>query len=66
MNYNVLEEIQKTDEYMKKKIKKVLKTWRFWRIALTNFLISFPQTLMDNTGRTFGALMGIDGVTFIN
>ena len=61
LNYNVLEEIQKTDEYMKKKIKKVLKTWRFWRIALTNFLISFPQTLMDNTGRTFGALIGIDG-----
>ena len=61
LNYNLLEEIQKSDEFMNKKIKKVLKTWRFWRIALTNFLLSFPQTLMDNTGRTFGALIGIDG-----
>jgi len=56
-----LEELQKSDSYIKKKIKKVLKTWRFWRLALTTFLLSFPMSFLNITGRTYGALIGING-----
>ena len=56
-----LEEMQKSDAYIKKKIKKVLKTWRFWRLALTTFLLSFPMSFLNITGRTYGALIGING-----
>ena len=45
----------------KKKIKQVIKTFRFWKIALASFLLSFPISFMMTTGRTFGALIGIKG-----
>ena len=45
----------------KKNIKKVIKTFRFWRLTLIQFLITFCFSFIVNTGRTFGALIGIDG-----
>ena len=48
-------------KYKNKRIKKVLKTFRFWRIALVSFLVSFPISFMITTGRTFGAIIGIKG-----
>ena len=48
-------------KYKNEKIKKVLKTFRFWRIALVSFLVSFPISFMMTTGRTFGAIIGIKG-----
>ena len=47
--------------FRNKKIKKIIKTFRFWRIALASFLVSFPISFMMTTGRTFGALIGIEG-----
>ena len=48
-------------KYKNERIKKVLKTFRFWRIALVSFLVSFPISFMMTTGRTFGAIIGIKG-----
>ena len=50
-------------KYMNKKknIKKVIKTFRFWRLALIQLLITFSFSYIVNTGRTFGALIGING-----
>ena len=48
-------------ENKKKKIIKILKTFRFWRIAIAVFLSSFPTSFMMATGRTFGAIIGIKG-----
>ena len=48
-------------EKRKKKIKKIIKTFRFWKIATASFLLSFPISFMMTTGRTFGALIGIKG-----
>ena len=45
----------------KKKIKQVIKTFRYWRINLISFFINFSISFMVNTGRTFGALIGING-----
>ena len=45
----------------KKNIKKVIKTFRFWKLALIKLLIAFSFSFIVNTGRTFGALIGIDG-----
>ena len=45
----------------KKNIKKVIKTLRFWRLTLIQLLITFCFSFIVNTGRTFGALIGIDG-----
>ena len=45
----------------KNNYKKVIKTFRFWRIALIQLLITFSFSYIVNTGRTFGALIGIDG-----
>ena len=56
-----LEEMQKSDAYIKKKIKKIIKIFRFWRLALTTFLLSFPMSFLAITGRTYGALIGING-----
>ena len=44
-----------------KKIKKVIKTFRFWRIALVQLFLTFAFSFIIGTGRTFGALIGIDG-----
>ena len=45
----------------KKKIKKVIKTFRFWRISIAQFLLTFSFSFIIGTGRTFGALIGING-----
>ena len=45
----------------RKNIKKVIKTFRFWRLALIQLLITFSFSYIVNTGRTFGALIGING-----
>jgi MFS family permease len=50
-----------TPEETKSKIKQVLFSLRFWRIASISFLIHFSISFMMNTGRTFGSLIGIDG-----
>ena len=48
-------------EKRKRKIKKIIKTFRFWKIAIASLLLSFPISFMMTTGRTFGALIGIKG-----
>ena len=53
--------MQKSDAYIKKKIKKIIIIFRFWRLALTTFLLSFPMSFLAITGRTYGALIGING-----
>ena len=45
----------------KQKIKTVIKTFRFWRLSLSLFLITFSFSFIIGTGRTFGALIGIEG-----
>ena len=45
----------------KKKIKKVIKTFRFWRLSIAQLLISFSFSFILGTGRTFGAIIGIEG-----
>ena len=45
----------------KKKIKKVIKTFRFWRLSIAQLLITFSFSFISSTGRTFGAIIGIDG-----
>ena len=61
LNYNILEEMQNSNSFRTKKIKTILKTWRFWRLGLGSFLFSIPTSFIGTTGRTFGALIGIDG-----
>ena len=48
-------------EITKKKVKQVIKTFRFWKITLISFFINFAISFMINTGRTFGAIIGING-----
>jgi len=48
-------------ENSKKKVKQVIKTFRYWRISLISFLINIAISFMVNTGRTFGAIIGING-----
>ena len=55
------EEKKLKSEATKKKVKKVVKTIRYWRISIISFLINFAISFMVNTGRTFGALIGING-----
>jgi MFS family permease len=45
----------------KKKVKQVIKTFRYWKISLISFLINIAISFMVNTGRTFGAIIGING-----
>ena len=45
----------------KKNVKKAIKKFRFWRITFFSFLLCFPISLMNTTGRTFGAIIGVDG-----
>ena len=42
-------------------IKKVIKTFRFWRLSFVQFFLSFAFSFIIGTGRTFGALIGING-----
>ena len=55
------EEKKLKKEISKKKVKKVIKTFRFWRISFIFFLINIAISFMINTGRTFGAIIGING-----
>ena len=45
----------------KRNIKKVIKTFRFWRLTFIQLFITFSFSFILGTGRTFGALIGIDG-----
>ena len=45
----------------KHKIRKVIKTFRFWRLSISLFLATFSFSFILGTGRTFGALIGING-----
>ena len=61
--YNNLDkEFDRMTENKKKNVKKVIKTFRFWRITIVSFLLSFSVSFMITTGRTFGAIIGINGV----
>ena len=42
--------------------KQVVKSWRFWRMSLAALLLNFPVMFMVNTGRIFGAIIGINGL----
>ena len=42
-------------------VKEAIKHFRFWRIALISLFINFSISFIGNTGRTFGALIEIDG-----
>ena len=55
------EEKKLKNENSKKKVKQVIKTFRYWRISLISFLINIAISFMVNTGRTFGAIIGING-----
>ena len=55
------EEKKLNKEKSKKKVIKVVKTFRYWRISLISFLINIAISFMVNTGRTFGAIIGING-----
>ena len=48
-------------QIVKKKIKQAIKTLRYWRISLISFFFHISISFMINTGRTFGALIGING-----
>ena len=48
-------------ENSKKNAMKAINTIRYWKIALISFFINFSISFMINTGRTFGALIGIKG-----
>ena len=43
-------------------VKEAIKTFRFWRIAILALFINFSISFIGNTGRTFGALIGIEGI----
>lgn len=43
-------------------VKQAIKGFRFWRIALISLFVQFSISFIGNTGRTFGALIGIDGI----
>ena len=43
-------------------VKEAIKHFRFWRIVLISLFINFAISFIGNTGRTFGALIGIDGL----
>ena len=58
---NKTKDIELKKENSKKKINQVIRTWRYWKLALISFLIKISVTFMVNTGRTFGALIGING-----
>ena len=60
-NNSFFQELKGIEKYKKEKIKKIIKTFRFWRIAIVSFLLSFPISFMMTTGRTFGAIIGIEG-----
>ena len=56
---NFEKEVEKIKQ--KKHVKQVVKTGRFWRISFSLLLLNFPVMFMVNTGRIFGAIIGING-----
>ena len=57
---NYLEQ-KEVKEKAKTNVKIALKSLRFWRIALFSFLLNFPLKFISITGRTIGALIGLNG-----
>ena len=57
---NILDEELKTI-HANRHIKKVIKSFRFWRLAVIQLFINFNSTIILGTARTIGALIGIDG-----
>ena len=55
------ERIELQNDYKKQNVLQAIKTFRYLRIAAISFFINFSISFMINTGRTFGALIGIDG-----
>ena len=45
----------------KRKVKLATRTFRYWRISLISFFFHISISFMINTGRTFGAILGING-----
>ena len=45
----------------KRKVKLATKTFRFWRLTFSKLFNKFPLSFIMNTGRTFGAILGING-----
>mgnify|MGYP002625172148 CR=1 FL=1 len=57
---NYLEQ-KEVKEKAKKNVKIALKSLRFWRITLFSFCLNFPLKFINTTGRTIGALIGLNG-----
>ena len=57
---NILDKEIKTMN-KKKNIKKVIKTFRFWRLSFVELFLSFSFSFILGTSRTFGAIIGIEG-----
>lgn len=45
----------------KRKVKLATRTFRFWRLTFSKLFNGFPLSFIMNTGRTFGAILGING-----
>ena len=54
-------ELELNNMSKKKNLKQVFKTFRFWRLAFSQLFLTFSFSFILGTGRTFGALIGIDG-----
>jgi len=61
INTEQKERIELQNDYKKQNVLQAIKTFRYLRIAAISFFINFSISFMINTGRTFGALIGIDG-----
>ena len=46
---------------IKRKVKLATRTFRFWRLTFSILFIGFPLSFVMSTGRTFGAILGING-----
>lgn len=57
---NLIDDVLKK-EISKQNVKQVIKTLRYWRITLISFFLNIGISFMVSTGRTFGALIGING-----
>ena len=47
----------------KRKVKLATKTFRFWRLTFSQLFNGFPLSFIMSTGRTFGAILGINGTS---
>ena len=57
---NYLEQ-REVKEKAKTNVKIALKSLRFWRITLYSFCLNFSLKFISSTGRTIGALIGLNG-----